>query len=192
MGYLAIEYIDGMNMSTYLESASPEKQTDVVNPIVDAPYHLPTLPIPLNEGPEPAAGSSLRGYLWSDSGLSTSLASFTEMEKWMNRILVEYQPGKQIQQFEFSTSRLVLCHTDLVPRNILRLDNGKIALLDWGSAGFYPPIFEIYAFVIRVNRKPIFASILDRLRLDEAHESQIQLLADVERILLFSGVFINR
>jgi len=113
------------------------------------------------------------------------------MESWLNHILLQYQPGNQTRLFDFTAATLVVCHTDLAPRNLLRLDSGKIALLDWGSAGFYPPIFEIYALRTRADREPFFASILDRLRLDEEQEGQIQLLAKIEQILLFYGDIIN-
>ncbi|KAH6720344.1 hypothetical protein BKA61DRAFT_570019 [Leptodontidium sp. MPI-SDFR-AT-0119] len=125
-----MEYIDGISMSTYLESASSKEQVDVVNSIVDALDHLATLPVPLRQGPGPAGGGSPRGYLWSDSGLSTSFASIFEMENWLNHILAQYQPDSQTRQFDFAAAKLIVCHTDLAPRNILRLDSGKIALLD--------------------------------------------------------------
>ena len=192
IGYLVMEYLVGTSLSTYLESASSEEQINLVNSVMEALDHLATLPVPLKQGPGPAGGGSPRGYLWSDTGLSTSFASIFEMESWLNHILLQYQPGNQTRLFNFTAATLVVCHTDLAPRNLLRLDSGKIALLDWGSAGFYPPIFEIYALRTRADREPFFASILDRLRLDEEQEGQIQLLAKIEQILLFYGDIINR
>jgi len=191
IGYLVMEYLVGTSLSTYLESASSEEQINLVNSVMEALDHLATLPVPLKQGPGPAGGGSPRGYLWSDTGLSTSFASIFEMESWLNHILLQYQPGNQTRLFDFTAATLVVCHTDLAPRNLLRLDSGKIALLDWGSAGFYPPIFEIYALRTRADREPFFASILDRLRLDEEQEGQIQLLAKIEQILLFYGDIIN-
>jgi hypothetical protein len=112
------------------------------------------------------------------------------MDSWLNDIL-EYQPGLSTDKFDFSSAKLVMCHTDLAPRNILWLGDGLLALLDWGSAGFYPQVFEVYAFRTRVNREAIFAKILPRLTQQEDYEEQIQRLGKIEYILLRNGDSIN-
>ncbi|TFY54447.1 hypothetical protein EVJ58_g8854 [Rhodofomes roseus] len=43
------------------------------------------------------------------------------------------------------TSPLVLCHQDLHMRNIIVGDDGRLWLIDWEFAGFYPPWFEYLA-----------------------------------------------
>jgi len=73
----------------------------------------------------------------------------------------------------------------------LWLGDGQLALLDWGNAGFYPQVFEVYAFRTRENREPIFAKILSRLTQQEDDEEQIQRLAKIEYILLHHGNSIN-
>jgi len=40
------------------------------------------------------------------------------------------------------TRRLVLCHHDLAPRNIIIDETGKVWLLDWQLSGWYPDYFE--------------------------------------------------
>ncbi|KAH8812448.1 hypothetical protein F5884DRAFT_832093 [Xylogone sp. PMI_703] len=75
-----------------------------------------------------------------------------------------------------SSERLTWCHTDLAPRNILRLYDDRLALLDWTNAEFYPRLFEIEA---------IFEKIIKRLVLDHKDdEDRIELLQMVEYILL--------
>jgi len=46
--------------------------------------------------------------------------------------------------FQECDLKLVLCHLDIAPRNILWLDedDGALCIVDWASAGYYPRIFE--------------------------------------------------
>ncbi|CZT07040.1 uncharacterized protein RAG0_12643 [Rhynchosporium agropyri] len=191
IGYLIMEYIDGINMSTYLERSNLGEQNAVVDKIVEALDYLATIPMPVTQGPGPVGGSPPRGYLWSDSGISSSFATISEMQNWLNQLLTDYLPNFQGNILEFTSANLVVCHTDLAPRNILYLRDGRIALLDWGSAGFYPRVFELYALRTRLDREPIFRSIIRRIRKEEEYESQIQLLAQIERILLLYGDIID-
>ena len=190
IGYLVMEYINGTCLSTYLESATSQDQEAVVDSILKALHHLAALPIPIGQGPGPVGGGPPRGYLWGDSGIVSSFASISEMDSWLNDIL-EYEPQPSRDTFDFKSVKLVMCHTDLAPRNILWLGDGQLALLDWGSAGFYPRVFEVYAFRTRVDREAIFAKILPRLTQQEDYEEQIQCLSKIEKILLRYGDSIN-
>jgi thiamine kinase-like enzyme len=70
---------------------------------------------------------------------------------------------------------------DLAPRNIITQDDGGICFVDWGVAGFYPYIFEIYAFWIRRKRKAIFPKTLEQLGpLSSSEEDRIRLLQNIE------------
>ena len=74
-----------------------------------------------------------------------------------------------------------MCHTNLAPRNIIVVENGGLALLDWACAGFYPRIFERYALADRRGRDPIFCKILHRVGpLAEEEEKQLALVSQVE------------
>ncbi|KAJ6087771.1 kinase-like protein [Penicillium canescens] len=59
------------------------------------------------------------------------------MEKWFNSRLFAHNPKLNLQGYE-----LVSCHLDIVPRNILWLEDGSMCLVDWASAGYYPRLFE--------------------------------------------------
>jgi len=191
VGYLVMENIKGTDLSAYLKSASSLEQDTVVTYLINALNHLSAIPLPAGQGPGPVGGGPLRGYLWSDGGIGSSFASIPSMENWLNKILADYTPDLHGRQFDFTSEKLVMCHTDFAPRNILRLNDGRLALLDWGSAGFYPSIFEKYAFRTRLNREPIFAKILLRLAQVPNEESQIQLLARIEWILMRYSDAIN-
>jgi hypothetical protein len=185
-----MEFIEGMDLSLYLRSATALEQGRVVDCIITALDHLATIPLPNKQGPGPIGSGPLQGYLWSDSGIHSSFASISEMDSWMNGILAKYRPSLDDGNFDFTSEKLVLCHTDLAPRNILWL-HGQVALLDWGSAGFYPRIFETYVLRTRIDREPIFAKILLRLPEEVKDEKQIQLLGKIELILLRHSNVIN-
>lgn len=59
------------------------------------------------------------------------------MEEWFNSRLF---PGDG--KVHFDPTPLVLCQLDIAPRNIIWLDDGRVCLLDWVSAGFYPRLLE--------------------------------------------------
>jgi hypothetical protein len=130
VGYLVMEYIDGISMSTYLEYATTGEQEAVVDAIVGVLSHLATMPVPLAQGPGPVGGGPPRGYLWSDGGIRSTFLSLTDMASWLNRLLMDYQRGYQADLFDFTTSKLSMCHTDLAPRNIIRQLNGELVVLD--------------------------------------------------------------
>lgn len=191
IGYLVMEYIEGTSLSTYLETATVQEQETAVKCVFKILDHLKTIPLPKGQGPGPIGGGPLRGHLWSDSGIVSRFSSVSEMANWLNQILSDYAPNVQKDSFNFESARPVLCHMDLAPRNILWLGGGQLALLDWGSAGFYPSTFEVYAFRTRINQEPFFAKILPLLPQDESTEQQIQLLAKIEWTLIKYGDIIK-
>lgn len=190
IGYLVMEFIHGTNLSSYLENRGTEDQEEVVDGLLQALDHLASVPPPDEHAPGPVGGGPLRGYLWSDDGIDSTFNSVPELEDFLNTIIADYTTNRD--RFDFTSISLIMCHGDLAPRNILKLDDGRLAILDWANAGFYPPIFEIYAFRTRVDREPIFESLLLRLPQEAKDERQIQLLASIESLLLWHGDFINR
>jgi hypothetical protein len=190
IGYLIMEFIHGTNLSSYLGSATASEQEKVVDGLIQALDHLAGMPSPTGQGPGPIGGAPPRGYLWSDGGINSRFNSLPELEDFLNT-LVDYASGPNKERFDFVSANLVMCHTDLAPRNILKLDDGRLALLDWANSGCYPRIFEIYALRTRVDREPIFNALLSRLPQEAKDEKQIELLASIEKILLQHGDFIN-
>jgi thiamine kinase-like enzyme len=60
------------------------------------------------------------------------------MEDWLNHRLPDVEAKLALEKYP-----LVLCHLDLAPRNMIRLEDGSLCLLDWKSAGLYPRFFEV-------------------------------------------------
>lgn len=76
------------------------------------------------------------GLLWPDTNDMT-VSNVQEVEEWFNSRLF---PGDG--KVHLDPGPLVLCHLDIAPRNFVWLDDGRICLLDWASAGFYPRSLE--------------------------------------------------
>ncbi|KAI0633124.1 kinase-like domain-containing protein [Trametes polyzona] len=76
-----------------------------------------------------------------------SFTSQEDMRDWMNgRFRVsEYLYGERIEVPLFDDSApLVFTHGDLCLRNIILGSDGRLWLIDFGSAGIYPPWFEAF------------------------------------------------
>lgn len=76
------------------------------------------------------------GLLWPDTN-DLAISNVQQVEEWFNSRLF---PGDG--KVHFDPTPLVLCHLDIAPRNVIWLDDGRICLLDWASAGFYPRLLE--------------------------------------------------
>ncbi|KAH9855700.1 kinase-like domain-containing protein [Lenzites betulinus] len=77
-------------------------------------------------------------------------ASYEELTDWfmhkleVNRRIRNYPPAEDPMTFDASMP-LVLTHLDIHPRNVLLSDDGRVWLIDWELAGFYPQWFEYIA-----------------------------------------------
>lgn len=95
------------------------------------------------------------------------------MERWLN-----YRLPDTDCRLCLGIYSLVLCHLDLAPRNIIKLEDGSLCLLDWASAGFYPRFFE--ACLLRImehSHGDYEIALLDRItKLTADGEAQMLLL----------------
>lgn len=83
--------------------------------------------------------------------------SFSDLIQWFNdRLLVALRfdpiPNWENQPLKV-LGPLVLTHGDLVPRNIILGEDGRLWIIDWGSSGVYPMWFE-YATMMRSANRP--------------------------------------
>lgn len=122
--YIVMEYIKGR---------APEAQ--------DTPELIPKLARLLRHmadisayAPGPLGGGISHGILWEFEDIR--FENLEDMENyWNTRIIPQKDDTARVSLGSF---KLVLCHLDISPRNILLLDDGSFCLLDWESAGFYP------------------------------------------------------
>ncbi|KAJ5971820.1 uncharacterized protein N7479_001738 [Penicillium vulpinum] len=86
------------------------------------------------------------GLLWPDTN-DLTISNVQQVNKWFNSRLF---PGDS--KVHFDPTPLVLCHLDIAPRNVIWLDDGRICLLDWASAGFYPRPLEFASLFFQEYR----------------------------------------
>lgn len=163
-GYLFMEYMEGK----ILESVDEPARMDQVMKIL---AHLGQI-----KGTKtgPLGGGPVHGELWSDDLIFTP-ATPRDIEQYFNRVLSK---AANPQEFCISNYEPTLCHLDISLRNLLWLQDGAVALIDWESAGFYPRFFERAAIQVNTQVEPQFSwSLLYRfppLSIDE--ENQFNLL----------------
>lgn len=132
-GYLVMEYIKG-------RALDPLEDPELIRRIAHAVAHFAQIP---GFVPGPLCGGGSRGLLWP-LGDTVLINSTRELERFYNSRL-----GRESARLALGHYKLVLCHLDIAPRNILWLEDDSFCLLDWESAGFYPRFFE--TCVQRVN-----------------------------------------
>ena len=134
IGFIVMEYIEGSNLDT-----TDSIQPNIIPRILKALAHLADIPSPPGQAPGPVGGGIAYGYLWSDYGAQTPFNSIADVEDWLNRRLAVL--GRE--PLELGHNKLVMCHMDLVRRNVIIIEDSSVCLIDWAFAGFYPRLFEI-------------------------------------------------
>jgi aminoglycoside phosphotransferase len=162
VGYLVMEYIEGQPLSSIADPAS------YLQAVVRVLKSFETV---RSEKPGPLHGGVANGYLWLDETIAPRTVS--DIEEYYNLRQLKHLPKLELQRYP-----LVFCHLDIAPRNVIVLENGSLGLVDWGTAGFYPRLFE--RCTLRLNAKgpddwnARLLLLLDLL--DEDEKSQAQLL----------------
>lgn len=143
-GYIVMEFIDGKVIDPLEDVAAIQKVVSVLNYL--ATFRQAT--------PGSLCGGFSRGLLFPDTE-DLVFDSLDEMEKWFNSRLLAHNP-----KLTFQDCKLVLCHLDIAPRNILWQEDGSLCLIDWASAGYYPRLFEFCMQWIIEGRDGSFNSLL--------------------------------
>ncbi|KAF2229436.1 hypothetical protein EV356DRAFT_571117 [Viridothelium virens] len=159
-GYLVMEYIHGKE----LEPALYPYAITILTRTLDVMSSIS------GSRPGPCEGGARQGLLWSDE--ENEFSSVAEMEGWFNRRLhVTCGSSVSLQKLP-----LILCHLDIAPRNIIPRQDGRICLLDWSSAGFYPQIFEACVQRILRPRDSFHELVLDMYNFTSEEQQQIELI----------------
>ena len=115
------------------------EHTDIISRITNIIAHLGQ--IKHGQRPGPIGERGPQGYLWGDDGVDKAFISVAHLNRYLNRRL-----SLRNDSVDLSPYPLVLCHMDLVRRNMILGEDGKsIYLLDWAHAGFYPRFYELTA-----------------------------------------------
>ncbi|KAF2731939.1 hypothetical protein EJ04DRAFT_566408 [Polyplosphaeria fusca] len=100
------------------------------------------------------------GGLFSIYGAGKTFECATDMEPWFNQKLRIVGTGDVTGCFD----ELVMCHMNLSLRNFLLEKAGRLWILDWAWAGFFPPTFEIASLSHKRADHPDFGLAQDLLR----------------------------
>lgn len=125
--YLVMQRIHGQVRKRIEDLHSIRRIADIIR-------HLQTHK---SDTPGPLGGGVSRGLWWEeeDVNLRGQVSRFAE---YINRRLIGPQQGWTFEMGEF-----VMNHNDIAPRNIIWMPDGRISLIDWAHAGFYPWILEM-------------------------------------------------
>jgi serine/threonine protein kinase len=155
-GYLIMEFIDGEPLHTF-------DDPDICATMIQVLAHFAQI---RRDRPGPLSRGAAQGILWSAGG-SISPSSITEIETYFNTTQLRKHAKIQLDGLPFS-----LCHLDLAPRNVLKLNDGSLCLIDWATAGFYPKLFEVCTLQINCPT----SKILEACHLDPNETAQARLL----------------
>ncbi|KAJ3984162.1 hypothetical protein F5890DRAFT_1518963 [Lentinula detonsa] len=106
--------------------------------------------------------SPIFGQIQSRRGPFSSYAEltsfFNERAKmgYDGKELPEDHPSRK-QRFDDSEA-LVFTHQDINPRNIIAGEDGRLWMIDWGWAGYYPPWFEYVAMQRQLQNEEVMGS----------------------------------
>ncbi|KAH9913540.1 kinase-like domain-containing protein [Fomitopsis serialis] len=156
--WIVMDYIPGRQLSAVWPAMSVEERLRVVFTLRDYVRQLrgirhprAAVPGPLSSGDDALQCTSpVFGKVIEERG---PFASYAELSAWFDhaqRVVARNLNAKKHPQpvsFDavMGTSSLVLCHQDLNMRNVIVGDDGRLWLVDWAWAGFYPPWFEYLA-----------------------------------------------
>ncbi|KAL3702588.1 hypothetical protein TMatcc_011300 [Talaromyces marneffei ATCC 18224] len=163
-----MDYVPGQKLS----DLDLTVHTEIIPRITDIIAHLGQ--IKHGQKPGPIGQKGPQGYLWGDDGVDKPFVSVAHLNRYLNRRL-----SLRNDSIDLSPYPLVLCHMDLVRRNmILGEDKKSIYLLDWAHAGFFPRFYELAALPCmspydEPYEKPLIA----------ATESMMQLTDDEKRAM---------
>lgn len=102
--------------------------------------------------PGPLCGGTSRGLFWENEYVE--LGSTERLQMYVNRRMFGKHKGHFLK-FE----KLVVNHNDIAPRNIIWMPDGRICLIDWAHAGYYPWLLEIAVldFNTQARKDAVFA-----------------------------------
>ncbi|KAH9830527.1 kinase-like domain-containing protein [Rhodofomes roseus] len=156
--YILMDRIPGRQLSSVWQEMSLQERLRIVFTLHDYVRQLQAIRHPRSAIPGPLApGNEARectspvwGRLIEERGPFSSYNDFSAWFDQAQRVAIDALKNWQIPANLRSTSfkqimgssPLVLCHQDLHMRNIIFGDDGRLWVIDWGDAGFYPPWFE--------------------------------------------------
>lgn len=175
-GYLVMDLVEG----TSLDQLILGDALQLIGRITQVIQHIHSFRS--SSRPGPLDGSPARGLLWSEYTSGQNFHSRRDLQRYLDTRLAQFQGEVTI---DVTNMALSFCHLDIAPRNIIVSPDGSIYLLDWGCAGFYPPVFETWAIQLEawIQRHPFMealgSELISRSSLPEV--AQVEALMQVYR-----------
>ncbi|RDB18648.1 hypothetical protein Hypma_014700 [Hypsizygus marmoreus] len=142
--YAVMEYLDGDTLEVQWDSLEETRRTSVVEQLGGYLCQLRALENP-SSVPGPVDGGPCCGR-WFGLFDAGPFATHEDLVAWLNRKR-DARRNNTHEPFTTEGYRLVFTHQDLAPRNMILDKSGRLWLLDWEFAGWYPSYFE-YACVM--------------------------------------------
>ncbi|KAF1832346.1 hypothetical protein BDW02DRAFT_454737, partial [Decorospora gaudefroyi] len=132
IGYIMMDYVNGATLD--LTSAKPIA-AELANVLAHIHHQGATRPGPLGGGP-------VSGVLWPKHE-DVEFSNADDFQHWFDQRLPNAERKPNLQRHTLS-----MCHLDFNPRNII-VDGGRISLIDWSGAGYFPRFSEhiVYQFL---------------------------------------------
>ncbi|WPB01335.1 uncharacterized protein RHO25_005959 [Cercospora beticola] len=172
-GYLVMAFVDGNTLE-----GSTIDDVSIARKVLRAMQHIHSF---TGTVPGPLDRTSARGLLWSDYGAGQPFESVRKLQEYLDTRLANFGPS--IPRIDITESALCFCHMDISPRNMVLDDQGHLYLLDWGFAGFYPSIFELWsiAFEDHIRPHPLMLHLTSLLQ-DTATPRQLDEVQALNRV----------
>lgn len=135
--YITVEFIDGecLDAKPWLER-SVEQRRSIVLQVSESLRCMRTM---RSLQPGPAGQGIPLGGLFTLYNAGMTFQTAADMEPWFNDKLRLIGGGDITGMFK----DLVMCHMDISLRNLILDKAGKLWIIDWTWAGFFPQEFEI-------------------------------------------------
>jgi serine/threonine protein kinase len=142
-GYMVMDYIDGSTLETIWDGINEASRDAIGREIAEMVSSLQTIRF---SEPGTLSGGSSRG-VWFSEYEPEPFKGTEDFNNFFNRKLaVSMRFGQaKLDLPPFCFDSFCLVHQDLKPINFILDGHGKLWIIDWGSAGAYPPVFEAAA-----------------------------------------------
>ncbi|KAF2126977.1 hypothetical protein P153DRAFT_399055 [Dothidotthia symphoricarpi CBS 119687] len=139
-GYIVMDYIESPSLDTCWDELTLDVQKSVAEQVAAMVDQLQSVHC---DHPGVNGGGISRGMWFSDYGAGP-FPTKDVFQKWITWKLNMSKRYKQASPdaLPLQCPYFVLVHGDLSPRNLILDTSNQVWLIDWGCAGFYPPIFE--------------------------------------------------
>ena len=144
--YIVMDLIPGRCLQDHWGTLNDYDRASVLRQLKQYLDEMRSLPAPT--APGPVDGSQCIGlfFRWCDPGF---FSTYAELVEYMNHKLegrvhpIQVHSGREYVVDRFSEAHpLVFTHQDISPRNLILDNDGKLWMIDWERAGWYPAYFE--------------------------------------------------